>query len=127
MDRHLERVRPAYRDRRDRMLAALERELPAAAQWARPEGGLFVWVEMPEGFDGEELFAAARQNGVLFSRGELFHSDGSGSNTFRLTYSTVAPEEIDKGVSILGKLIRGRWPGRGGTSDREAAETMPIF
>jgi GntR family transcriptional regulator/MocR family aminotransferase len=127
LDEHLERVRPVYRERRDLMLEALQRHLPAEAHWIRPEGGLFVWVTMPQGFDGEDLFAAAQQRGVLFSRGELFHSDGSGRNNFRLTYSTASPSQIESGVKILGDLIRQRWPGRGESARRTATETMPIF
>ena len=124
---HLARVLPVYRQRRDRMIAALEREFPPRAEWIRPQGGLFVWVAMPEGFDAEDLFAAARQRGVLFSRGELFHSDGSGGNTFRLTYSAATLEQIDQGVGILGELIREGSPEKDEGSDRKSAETMPIF
>jgi DNA-binding transcriptional MocR family regulator len=112
LDEHLDRVRPVYR---------------AEAQWTRPVGGLFVWVTMPEGFDGEDLFGAAQQRGVLFSRGELFHSDGSGRNTFRLTYSTASSSQIESGVEILGGLIRERWHGRDEAAKRTASETMPIF
>jgi DNA-binding transcriptional MocR family regulator len=82
---------------------------------------------MPEGFDGEDLFGAAQQRGVLFSRGELFHSDGSGRNTFRLTYSTASSSQIESGVEILGGLIRERWHGRDEAAKRTASETMPIF
>ena len=96
------------------------------------------WGEIVTGFEtknryavmaptGEELFLAAQQAGVLFSRGELFHSDGSGRNTFRLTYSTASLEQIESGVEILGKLMRERWPGRLDPPERPAAETMPIF
>jgi GntR family transcriptional regulator/MocR family aminotransferase len=127
LDEHLDRVRPVYRDRRDLMLQALQRHFPAEAQWSRPVGGLFVWVTMPDGFDGEDLFGAAQQRGVLFSRGELFHSDGSGRNTFRLTYSTASPSQIESGVEVLGGLIRERWHGRDEAATRTASETMPIF
>lgn len=127
LDEHLERVRPAYRQRRDSMLESLARHFPAEARWRRPEGGLFVWVTMPEGFDGAELFTAARERGVLFSRGDLFHSDRSGRNAFRLTYSMVSPAEIEEGVKILGALVRERWSGRAGLSPQGASETMPIF
>lgn len=127
LDEHLDRVRPAYRRRRDCMLESLQKHFPAEARWKRPEGGLFVWVAMPEGFDGAELFAAAQQQGVLFSRGDLFHSDGSGRNAFRLTYSMVSPSEIEEGVKILGALVRERWSGRADASRQGAVETMPIF
>jgi GntR family transcriptional regulator/MocR family aminotransferase len=127
LDEHLNRIRPAYLERRDLMLAAMERHFHPDARWSRPAGGLFLWVTLPPNFDGEELFLAAQQHGVLFSRGELFHSDGSGRNTFRLTYSTATPQQIEAGVRILGRLMRERWPGRSDTPDQPPAETMPIF
>jgi GntR family transcriptional regulator/MocR family aminotransferase len=127
LDEHLNRIRPAYRERRDIMLAAMERYFHPDAIWSRPAGGLFLWVTLPPSFDGEELFLGAQQEGVLFSRGELFHSDGSGKNTFRLTYSTASPEQIEAGVKILGRLMHERWPGRSDAPDQPPAETMPIF
>jgi GntR family transcriptional regulator/MocR family aminotransferase len=127
LEEHLGRIRPAYRERRDLMLAGMESHFHPEAVWTRPAGGLFLWVTLPPSFDGEELFLAAQQRGVLFSRGELFHSDGSGRNTFRLTYSTATPAQIESGVKILGKLMRERWPGRLDRPDQPPAETMPIF
>jgi DNA-binding transcriptional MocR family regulator len=88
---------------------------------------MFIWVRLPAGFDGDDLFVAARQNGVLYSRGELFHGDGSGRNTLRLTYSAASQQQIESGVATLGKLIRERWPGEDESVRQSAAETMPIF
>jgi GntR family transcriptional regulator/MocR family aminotransferase len=127
LEEHLDRIRPAYRERRDLMLDAMRRHFHQEATWVRPAGGLFLWVTLPSNFDVEELFLAAQQEGVLFSRGELFHSDGSGRNTLRLTYSTVTPDQIESGVQVLGKLMRERWPGPLDGPDQPAAETMPIF
>ncbi len=127
LEQHLERIRPAYRERRDCMISALERHFPAEARWERPLGGMFLWVRLPAGFDGEDLFVAARQQGVLYSRGELFHSDGSGRSTLRLTYSAASKEQIESGVATLGALIRERWPDRSEPANQGATETMPIF
>jgi GntR family transcriptional regulator/MocR family aminotransferase len=124
---HLDRIRPAYRERRDCMMEALQRHFPAEARWDRPIGGMFIWVRLPAAFDGDDLFVAARQNGVLYSRGELFHGDGSGRNTLRLTYSAASQEQIESGVATLGKLIRERWPDEDEPARQSAAETMPIF
>ena len=124
---HLERVRPAYRSHCDRMIRALEKQLPPQAEWTRPEGGLFLWVTLPVDIDGNELFVAARRRGVLYSRGELFHSEGSGRSQLRLTYSAASLSEIDAGVETLGALIRERWPDRAEPDRRGAAEAMPIF
>ena len=108
LENHLQRVHAAYRDRRDCMIRALQRHFPEQAQWTRPEGGLFVWVTLPSGFDGHELFVAARQKGVLYSRGDLFHSDATGRNALRLTFSAASPAQIEEGVAILGALVRER-------------------
>lgn len=127
LEEHLGRVRRAYRNRRDAMLESLEEHAPEEVFWTRPEGGLFLWVTLPENVDAGEMFAAARERGVLFSRGELFHADGGGRNTMRLTFSAAEPDEIRDGVRILGTLMQewltpGSRPGR-----RERHETVPIL
>lgn len=127
LEEHLKRVRVEYRSRRDRMLTALARHFPPGVRWTRPEGGLFVWVTLPEAIEASELFHAARDRGVLFSRGELFHAGGGGKNALRLTYGSVAPDQIDAGIEILGDLIRERWPE--GSKEREGRveEAVPIL
>jgi GntR family transcriptional regulator/MocR family aminotransferase len=126
LKRHLERVRPAYRERRDRMMQALERHFPAEARFSRPSGGLFVWVVLPSGFDGQELFAAGRRSGVLYSRGELFHSDGGGRNALRIAYSAAPPEQIERGIETLGAWVKERLE-RATPESRDAIEAMPIL
>ena len=127
LEEHLDRVRVAYRERRDAMLAALDDYAPDEVQWTRPEGGLFLWLTLPEGVDAGEIFAAARERGVLFSRGELFHSDGGGRNTMRLTFSAAEPTEIRTGIRILGTLLQERVPPGSGVERRERRETVPIL
>jgi DNA-binding transcriptional MocR family regulator len=127
LERHLERVLPANRERRDCMLRALERHAPAGVGWTRPEGGLFLWVTLPAGLDGRELFLAAQERGVRYSSGELFHSNAGRSHSLRLTYSTATPSEIEKGVEILGALIRERWPADTDPRERKPVQTMPVL
>jgi GntR family transcriptional regulator/MocR family aminotransferase len=126
LEAHLDRIRPAYRKRRDCMIGSLQRHFPRSASWTRPAGGLFLWIRLPAGFDGGELFAAARREGVLFSRGDLFHSDGSGRNCFRLTYSSASPEQIEEGIAKLGSLVRERLD-RQEPKAQAATEAMPIL
>jgi DNA-binding transcriptional MocR family regulator len=123
---HLEATRAAYRRRRDAMLAAIDREFPAGIEVSRPEGGLFVWVTLPRGVDGDEIAAAARDRGVLLSPGSLFHFDGGGRNTLRLTFSAVAPDPIDRGISVLGALLRERVPGGSLKREGAALEAVPL-
>jgi DNA-binding transcriptional MocR family regulator len=127
LDEHLKKTLPVYRDRRDTMFDALNRKFPKEAVFSRPTGGLFIWVTLPAGFDGNALFAAARRRGVLYSRGDLFHGDGSGHNCLRLTYSAANPTEIENGISVLGDLIRERWPDGPRKDSSGTAESMPIF
>jgi DNA-binding transcriptional MocR family regulator len=127
LEDHLHRVLPANRQRRDRMLAALERHMPADACWTRPEGGLFVWVTLPRSFDGPDLLLAAQARGVRYNSGELFHSNADGRHTMRLSYSTATPSQIDSGVAVLGELVRERWPDRPDACGRKAAEAVPVL
>ncbi|MBV8479216.1 MAG: PLP-dependent aminotransferase family protein [Actinobacteria bacterium] len=99
---NLERVRGLLGARRDAMLDALERHLPEGATWSRPEGGYFVWVDLPH--EAPSL-AAAEAAGVTFVEGKDFFADGSGSNSMRLAFSFVSPDEIADGVARLAELI----------------------
>jgi DNA-binding transcriptional MocR family regulator len=120
-------VRDAYRTRRDAMLAGLARHVPETVTWTRPRGGLFVWVALPAGTDGDELFAAATREGVTFSRGSLFHLDGRGRDTLRLAYAAVEPERIEQGLEVLGRLLRERLDGDAPQGSGRLEETLPIL
>lgn len=103
----VERVRRTYRQRRDLLLAALEKHMPAGVRWTRPEGGMFVWVDLPEGMDGAALLARSLETEkVAFVPGQAFHPDGSGANTLRLSFSCASPDMIEEGMARLGRLIR---------------------
>jgi 2-aminoadipate transaminase len=99
---NLERVRGLLRERRDAMLAALERELEGRARWNRPEGGYFLWLELPESLDASELLARAAESGVTFVPGADF---GGPVNSARLAFSFASPAEIEEGVKRLAKLV----------------------
>jgi 2-aminoadipate transaminase len=99
---NLERVKGLLRARRDAMLEALEQHLPEGAEWSRPEGGYFVWVDLPG--DAPSL-ADAEAAGVTFVPGQDFFADGSGAQSMRLAFSFVSPEEIADGVARLAPLL----------------------
>jgi 2-aminoadipate transaminase len=99
---NLERVKALLGARRDAMLDALERELPDA-RWSRPQGGYFVWLELPEGADAGALLERATAAGVTFVPGADF---GGAPNTARLAFSFVSPDEIREGVRRLAALVR---------------------
>jgi 2-aminoadipate transaminase len=104
MDGAIATVKNALRERRDALVAALERELPEA-RFSPPSGGYFMWVELPEGTDVGELETAAKERDVLFVKGTDFLLEG-GENTLRLAYSGVTPEQIDEGVTRLAEAAR---------------------
>jgi 2-aminoadipate transaminase len=104
IERSIETVKAALRERAERMCAALERELPEA-RFVAPEGGYFLWVELPEGADGDALFRAAAERGVAIVKGTDFLLEG-GENAFRLAYSGVTPEQINEGIARLAEAAR---------------------
>jgi len=103
------RIGNVYRQRRDCMLAALKKHMPEGVSWIRPEGGMFIWVTLPEGFDGARLLATSVESEkVAFVPGKAFFADGSGANTLRLSFSRADEATIEEGISRLGRLIRGQ-------------------
>src|SRR6201991_669930 len=104
MDGAIATVKNALRERRDAVVTALERELPEA-KFAPPQGGYFMWVELPEEVSVAELENAARERGVVFVKGTDFLLEG-GENTLRLAYSGVTPEQIDEGITKLAEALR---------------------
>src|SRR5215471_15579618 len=108
---NLERVNGLLRERRDALLDALPREMPDDASWTQPQGGYFVWLELPSGRPSGELLADAEEAGVTFVKGTDFYPDGrGGERALRLAFSFVSPDEIAEGVSVLGGLVRAAAP-----------------
>lgn len=104
---HVARIRTTYRARRDRMLAALDREMPRGVRFTRPEGGMFVWVTVAPELDGAALLArAVRDERVAFVPGGAFFPDGSGRNTLRLSFSCASDAQIDEGIARIARLLR---------------------
>src|SRR5437763_8168009 len=101
---NLERVRGLLKARRDAMLDALEQFMPGGAAWSRLEGGYFIWLDLPG--DAPDL-AAAEAAGVTFVPGTDFFAEGSGSQSMRLAFSFVSPEEIGEGVARLAGVLAG--------------------
>jgi 2-aminoadipate transaminase len=108
VDQQVERIKAFYKERRDVMLRALEDHFPSDARFTRPAGGLFVWAELPRSVDTRELLLDAVQEKVAFVPGQGFHPDNSGTNTMRLNFSNVPPDQIREGVRRLGKAIQRR-------------------
>ncbi len=106
-DTHVAGLRATYQARRDQMLKALDRERPEGVTWTRPEGGMFVWITLPEVLDGADLLARSlKTERVAFVPGRAFFADGSGGNTIRLSFSCADHAAINEGIRRLGALIR---------------------
>jgi 2-aminoadipate transaminase len=108
VDKHVERIKAFYKERRDVMLRAIEEHFPADAHYTRPAGGLFVWAELPPHIDTRELLLDAIEDKVAFVPGQGFHPDNSGTNTMRLNFSNVPPDQLREGVRRLGHAIQRR-------------------
>jgi len=88
------------------MLKALEEHMPEAVSWTKPEGGMFIWVTLPDTLDGADLLAESlKTERVAFVPGHAFFADGSGRNTLRLSYATSDEAKIAEGIKRLGNLI----------------------
>jgi 2-aminoadipate transaminase len=106
LDTQVERLRSAYRGKRDVMLDALREAMPPGVIWTHPAGGMFLWLTLPVGLDAAALLETAMARGVLFVPGAGFHPAGGCANTLRLNFVSATSEDIKSGVSILGTLIR---------------------
>jgi 2-aminoadipate transaminase len=101
----LGRLRELYRHRRDVLLEALEEHFPAAAEWTRPAGGLFIWATLPDYIDTTDLLARALRDHVAFVPGRAAYLDGRGGSAMRLNFSGVGEDDLREGVRRIGKVI----------------------
>lgn len=112
-DQHLGRLRAAYRERNSAIQDALARHMPMGVTWTKPQGGMFVWVTLPEGLDGARLLEAALAEArVAFVPGAPFFAVGVEANTLRLSYSLPPLDAIDEGVRRLARVIEDRMASR---------------
>ena len=102
---HVLRLRQVYKERRDTMLASMEKYFPPGVSWTRPQGGLFLWVTLPEHIDTTEFLKVAVEEKVAFVPGPAFYPDGRGRNCMRLSFSNVTPEVIEEGIRRLGQAL----------------------
>jgi 2-aminoadipate transaminase len=107
--RTLQALTRTYAERRDAMLVALEEHFPPEARWTRPDGGFFIWVELPEYVDCATMLAEAVECGVTYAPGDGFYPDGvTGKNCMRLAFCYAEPEAIAEGIRRLAEVIEDR-------------------
>ena len=106
---HIPTIRAMYKAQREVMLMALETEMEGLdVQWTRPVGGMFLWVKLPQGMEAQALLPAAVERGMAFVPGAPFYAGEAETNTLRLSYVTVSPEQIRKGIAALAAAIRAQ-------------------
>ena len=106
LDANLEKSIALYKDKRDHLLSLLQEYMPDGVRWTHPEGGLFLFLTMPDGFEAVKFYDKALDAGVAYVAGEFFHPDGSGKNTMRMNFSFMTKERMTEGVRLLAGLLR---------------------
>lgn len=106
LDQHIPAIRALYGAQCQTMLDALAAHMPEGVTWTRPEGGMFIWVTLPEGMDSLTILEAAIARNVAYVPGAPFYANNPRTNTFRLAFVTVPPEQIQRGVAILGEVVQ---------------------
>ena len=107
LDRHVPTIRTLYKHQCNAMLAALDKEMQGlSVQWNRPDGGMFLWVRLPEGMSAAELLPKAVERNVAFVPGSAFYAGNADPRTLRLSFVTSTAEQITEGVAALAAAIR---------------------
>lgn len=105
LDKHIRTVRAVYKRQRDLMVEMLKRYCPTEVRFTRPEGGMFLWLTLPEGMSALDVFHEAIKENVAFVPGNAFYVDGGGENTLRLNFSNADEAMIEEGIKRLGKVL----------------------
>ena len=106
LDANLQKSIALYRAKRDKMLALLEKYMPTGVSWTHPEGGLFLFLTLPEGVDTVALYDRALSAGVAYVAGSFFFVDGSHRNTMRLNFSFLDASRMEAGIKLLAEVIQ---------------------
>lgn len=105
IEEHIKKIREVYRHRRQLMVDAMDKYFPKNIKHTLPDGGLFLWVMLPEGIDCQRIFDKAIKNNVAFVPGTPFFPSRDHNNQFRLNYSNMPDDRIVEGIKRLGKVL----------------------
>jgi 2-aminoadipate transaminase len=106
LDANVEKIKKVYKLRRDIMLETMKKELPESVKYTYPQGGLFLWVQLPFHMKARELLLRCLKENVAFVPGDSFFPNGGVENTLRLNYSNMSEERIVEGIKRLAKVIK---------------------
>ncbi len=104
-EKHLNTIRTCYRERKEVMQTAIQTHFREDLKFTNPQGGMFLWGELPTGISSYKLVQLCMDSGVVFVPGEVFHLNGKGKNTFRLNFSKSTPDEIKHGIQVIAKAV----------------------
>ena len=105
IDKHILRIRQAYKKQRDMMVSSIEEHFPEYIKYTKPEGGMFLWITLPARISSLDLFNRAIKENVAFVPGSPFYVGAGGENTLRLNFSNSDEERIEEGIKRLAKII----------------------
>ena len=105
IEAHILKLIQVYKLRRDVAVAAIQKSFPPQIRYTFPEGGLFLWVELPEGLSSRSLFDACIEKNVAFVPGDAFYPNGEKKNAFRLNFSNASEEQLQEGISRIGSIM----------------------
>lgn len=106
IEAHIDEIKAAYKERCEFMLDKMGKLFPAGVKYTKPDGGMFIWVELPNGLDASEVLNDAIDAGVAYIPGEFFYANDGAKNTMRLNYTTMSEEQIAKGIKILAEVFK---------------------
>lgn len=105
-EKHIEKIKNLYHHQAETMISCMEKYFPKGSKWTEPEGGMFIWVTLPEGIKALELSKLAAEQGVAIASGDPFYEDKRDVRTLRLNYTNSDDKTIEKGISILADIIK---------------------
>ncbi len=106
LDAHVDQIRVLYRKRRDILCKAVKQYFPEGVTATYPDGGIFVWVTLPEGMDAKAISRRALEQKVAYVPGEAFYPNGGNGNHMRLNFSTMREDRIEAGIRLLGQILK---------------------
>jgi 2-aminoadipate transaminase len=106
IDEHIDKIREVYKRRRDLTVKTMGEEFPEGIKFTNPQGGLFAWVELPEGINARDVLIKSLEKNVAFVPGGSFFPNGGKENTFRINFSNMPEHRIIEGLQCLGQVLR---------------------